>query len=61
MPQNTIAEVEKHPKWMWKNPGMWVAGCNTGMCYGSINNVAMCFYTERAAAKAWNRRCGRDG
>lgn len=56
MPQNTIAEIEKHPKWTWKNPGMWVVGCDTGMCYGNINNVTMCFYTERTAAKAWNRR-----
>lgn len=60
IPENTIAETKKHPKWLWNNPGMWTVGCDTSMCLGNINNVAMCFYTERLAVNTWNRRAS-DG
>ena len=60
IPQNTTNELSMHPNWMWQHPGMYVIGCDTPMCYGNINNVAMCFFNDFIAVEAWNRRADDD-
>lgn len=56
IPENTEAEMKAHPKWAWKNPGMWLVGCDTYPCIGNINNCSVVFLDQRQAIEAWNRR-----
>ena len=58
IPENTLLELSTHPNWRWRNPGMWVIGCDTEECMGNFNHVTMVFMTEEDAKKAWNRRAG---
>ena len=60
IPENTEEELARHPKWRWNHPGMWVIGCDTTLCIGNKNSVAMLFMTEKQAAKHWNRRADDD-
>lgn len=59
IPENDEEEMKRHPKWVWNNPGMWVIGCDTEMCYGSVHNFAMIFIDEQSAVETWNMRNGR--
>ena len=56
IPENTPAELSTHPEWRWRNPGMWVVGCETMECFGNINNITKAFLTEESAIEAWNKR-----
>ena len=60
IPYNTTMEFYEHPKWTWKNPGMWIVGCETEMCLGNYNNVSICFLSKERAIEAWNRRAADD-
>lgn len=53
---NTFHIPKDDPDFKWNYPGMWVIGCNTGMCMGNINNVGMIFSEEKDAVEMWNTR-----
>ena len=56
IPENTPEEMSTHPDWRWRNPGMWVIGCDTEGCMGDFNHMTMIFLREEDAIKAWNTR-----
>lgn len=56
IPYNTEAELHQHPKWFWKNPGLWTIGCETDMCIANVNHEMMLFFNSKQATEAWNRR-----
>ncbi len=56
IPENDEREMLRHPGWQWSFPGMWVIGCETEGCIGSIGNYSMVFTTENEAIETWNRR-----
>lgn len=56
IPKNTPEENKLHPLWEWKNPGMWVIGCNTPVCFGNRKNRTMVFFDEESAIETWNTR-----
>lgn len=60
IPENTEEENAAHPLWTWKHSGMFAIGCDTGMCYGNINNVPMLFQNEELAIEMWNRRANDE-
>ena len=55
IPQNDEPELRMHPKWIWKNPGWWLVGCNGDLCLANINNYAMVCPDDDSAIRAWNR------
>ena len=56
IPLNTPEENKAHPNWKWHDPGKFVVGCDTSMCFGNINHKTMVFFTAESAAETWNRR-----
>lgn len=56
IPENDEKEMSLHPTWKWNDPGMYVVGCSTEMCYGNIHHFCMIFLTEEDAVETWNRR-----
>ena len=60
IPYNTTAELQKHPKWFWNNPGLWTIGCDTDMCIANYNHAMMLFLNSKQAIEAWNRRAERS-
>ena len=56
IPENTENENNGHPHWVWRDPGMFIIGCDTDGCFGNINHKTMVFLTPEDAVKVWNRR-----
>ena len=60
IPLNTEEEIQRHPMWEWRYPGMYVVGCDTVGCFCNYNHFIMLFSTREEAKKVWNRRVYND-
>ena len=56
IPENDTKENEAHPRWIWRDAGLWVIGCCTPNCFGNTNHKTMVFLHEDQAIRVWNNR-----